>query len=229
MLFPAMTLAMMLAATPALAAEEDTQVWLAQQSFLNLNKDLVLFTDLQVRLTDDAARAGQAIARGALGVRLDPSTTVWGGYGYIRSDPQGGRVSHEHRLFEQVTWRAFGDGAGNGTTRPTLTGRTRLEQRMVEGQQGTGWRLRQLVRLDVPLGKPGSPQAVVWAEPFVGLNRTGWGQKSGFDQLRGFAGLALPVGKGISVEAGYSGQYVSRPARDDRMNHIASLSLMIRR
>ncbi len=225
MLFPALVLA----ATPALAAEDDAQVWLAQQSFLNLNQDLVLFTDVQLRLTDDAQRAGQAIVRGALGVKLDRSTTVWGGYGYIRSDPLGGRVSHEHRVFEQVTWRAFGDGAGNGTTRPTLTGRTRLEQRLVDGQSGTGWRLRQLVRLDVPLGKPGSPQAVVWAEPFVGLNRTGWGQKSGFDQLRGFAGVALPVGRGVSVEAGYSGQYVSRPAREDRMNHIASLSLMIRR
>ncbi len=45
----------------------------------------------------------------------------------------------------------------------------------------------------------------------------------------GFAGVALPVGRGISVEAGYSGQYVSRPAPEDRMNHIASLSLMIRR
>lgn len=225
MLFPALVLA----ATPALAAEDDAQVWLAQQSFLNLNQNLVLFTDVQLRLTDDAQRAGQAIVRGALGVKLDRSTTVWGGYGYIRSDPLGGRVSHEHRVFEQVTWRAFGDGAGNGTTRPTLTGRTRLEQRLVDGQGGTGWRLRQLVRLDVPLGKPGAPQAVVWAEPSVGLNRTGWGQKSGFDQLRGFAGVALPVGRGISVEAGYSGQYVSRPAREDRMNHIASLSLMIRR
>jgi hypothetical protein len=221
--------ALLLAASPALAAEDDAQVWLAQQSFLNLGHDLVLFTDLQLRLTDDAARAGQTIARGALGVKLDRSTTVWGGYGYIRSDPQGGRVTHEHRVFEQVTWRAFGDGAGNGTTRPTLTGRSRLEQRMLEGQGGTGWRLRQLVRLDVPLGKPGTPQAVVWAEPFVGLNRTGWGQKSGFDQLRGFAGLALPLARGISAEAGYSGQYVSRPAREDRMNHIASLSLMIRR
>lgn len=221
--------ALMLTASPTLAAEDDAQVWLAQQSFVNLDKNLVLFTDLQLRLTDDAARAGQAIARGALGVRVHRSTTVWGGYGYIRTDPAGGRVSHEHRVFEQVMWRAFGDGIGNTTTRPTLTGRTRLEQRMIEGQDGTGWRLRQLVRLDVPLGKPGTPQAVLWAEPFVGLNRTGWGQKSGFDQLRGFAGLALPVGKGISVEAGYSGQYVSRPAREDRMNHIASLSLLIRR
>jgi hypothetical protein len=71
---------------------------------------------------------------------------------------------------------------------------------MVEGQDGTGWRLRQPVRLDVPLGKPGSPQAVLWAEPFVGLNRTGWGQ----DRLRPVARLSRAGsagGQGISVEA----------------------------
>lgn len=219
-----------LATSPSFAAEEDGQVWAAQQSFIALSPKLVLFTDAQLRLTDDAARAGQMIARGALGVKLDPSTTLWGGYGFIRSHTKGAAVTHEHRIFQQATWRVVGDGVGNATSRTTITGRTRLEQRLMEGRGGDmGWRLRQLVRLDVPLGAPGKPVAVVWAEPFIGLNQTGWGQKSGFDQVRTFAGLALPVARGMSVEAGYSNQYVARVAREDRSNHIASLTFVIRR
>lgn len=216
-------------AAPALAAEPDAQVWAAQQAFITLDPKLLAFTDLQLRMTDDASRAGQILVRGALGLKVAPSTTVWGGYGYIRTDPKGGRVSHEHRIFQQVMWRALGDGLGNQTSRVTVTGRTRLEQRMVEGTAGTGWRLRQLVRLDVPTGKRGDPLVVAWVEPFVAFNRTAWGQKSGFDQLRTFAGVALPVGRGLSLEAGYSTQYVAREAREDRMNHIASLSFVIRR
>lgn len=224
-----LVLPVLLAACPARAAEEDAQVWAAQQAFITLDPELLAFTDLQLRLTDDAARAGQMIARGALGAKVAPSTTVWAGYGYIRTSPSGGKVSHEHRVFQQVMWRALGDGLGNQTSRVTVTGRTRLEQRMVEGTGGTGWRLRQLVRLDVPTGKAGQPVLVAWVEPFVAFNRTAWGQKSGFDQLRTFAGAALPVGRGLSLEAGYSTQYVARAGRADRMNHIASLSFVIRR
>lgn len=209
-------------AAPAMAAQEDEQVWLAQQSTLSVGSKLVVFTDLQLRFTDGADRLGQVLVRPAIGYRASPSTTLFLGYAYVHTDPLTGRATDEHRAFQQATVRLAGKPG-----KATLTARTRLEQRFVRNGSNMGWRLRQHVRLDAPTGK--GPSVIVWAEPFVNLDTTDWGQHAGFDQLRLFGGLGVPVAKGIGLEAGYSGQYINRFARPDRMNHIGSLTLTVRR
>lgn len=206
----------------AMAAQEDEQVWLAQFSTIEVGQKVLLFTDMQLRFTDGADRLGQVLLRPAVGYRITPSDTLFLGYAYVRTESLNGTPTDEHRMFQQALVRVAG---GPGKT--TVTSRTRLEQRWLEGRSGMGWRLRQQVRLETPVAK--GLNAIVWAEPFVNLDTTSWGQRAGFDQLRGFFGVGVPIAKGIAIEAGYSGQYVNRFNVPDRMNHIGSLSLTIRK
>lgn len=67
---------------------------------------------------------------------------------------------------------------------PLVVSRTRLEQRMIEARDGTAWRLRQFVRVQAPVGRPGGWQAVATTEGFFNLNATSWGVRNGVDQRR---------------------------------------------
>lgn len=206
----------------AQAAQEDTQLWLAAQASIDLGGPLVLGADVQHRYTDDVSRAGQDVIRASLGYKLDSTTTVMQGYAYARTDPLTGATTHEHRPFQQLGFRIAGDGKG-----PTLTGRLRLEERFVEGSGDMGLRLRQHVRATVPLHK--GLFAFAGGEVMANLNSTDWGQHGGFDQGRLFAGLGVPVAKGVTLEGGYMNQYIARFRRTDRINHNISLTLSIRK
>lgn len=221
---PVPWLILSLPALPARAAQNDHQVWGVVQGTVDLGGRATSAFDVQYRVTDGASRQGQVLIRPAIGVYLNKTTAAYIGYAFVTTDPLGGTPTDEHRVFEQLTFRIAGDGKG-----PTLTARTRLEQRFVEGWTGhTGWRLRQQVRGTLPLGDRGVA-LVSTLEPFVSFNTTGWGQRAGFDQMRAFAGVSLPVARGIAIEPGYMGQYVARHRQPDRMNHIISLSLSLRR
>lgn len=209
-------LSLLLPPNPALAAEEDANIWLAQTATVDLGGNTVLWLEAQERFTDDASRLGQLLVRPAIGYRIDPTTTAYLGYAYVMTDPTGPVRTHEHRIFQQLSFRLLGDGKG-----VTLTGRTRLEQRRLEGRDGTGWRMRQQLRLSAPLS--GKVRAIAWTEPFVGLNETTF-QRGGLGLWRNFAGLAIPAGKTFTIEPGYLNQYVVRTGRD-RIDHTASLTL----
>ncbi len=212
----AATIALAVVPSVAHAAEEDINIWLSQTASINAGDDVVIWLEAQERFTNDASRLGQILLRPAVGYKLDKSTTVFVGYTYVMTDPVGPAKTNEHRAFQQLSFRLLGDGKG-----VTLTGRTRLEQRFLEEQPGTGWRLRQQFRLTAPVSE--TVTGVVWTEPFVGLNETGF-QRGGVAVWRNFVGISVPVGKSFRLEPGYLNQYVVRDGRD-RMDHTASLSL----
>lgn len=207
---------------PAQATEEDEQIWLAQFSTFSVGNKWLVFTELQARQTDGAERLGQIIVRPAVGYQVSDAVSVFAGYAWVRTEPKGRAASTEHRAYQQLSVRLTG-----GPGKVTVASRTRLEQRFIVGRSDMGWRMRNLVRLDVPLSKGYS--AIVSGEPFVNLDTTTWGQRAGFDQMRGFAGVGIPVARGVALEVGYAGQYVNRFGVPDRMNHIGSLSFNIRR
>ena len=100
-----------------------------------------------------------------------------------------------------------------------------LEERFLEGSGEMALRARQWARMNVPLG--GGFLAIGTGEVFVNVNSADWGARRGFDQLRLFGGIGVPVARGILIEAGYMNQYVSRYQRADRMNHNISLTLSL--
>lgn len=211
------------AAAPAAlqAQEQDLQQWTLLAATGRVSGDLVVYAEIQPRVTDNVGRLGQLLIRPAIGVQISRDVQFLAGYAYVRTEPLGRQATDEHRAWQQLIWPIY-KGAGL-----TVTARTRLEQRSVEGFDELGWRLRQQVRAQAPL-RPGSRvQAILWTEPFYAFDTTDWGQRRGFDQLRTFIGLGVPLTKKLMVEPGYMNQTVFRRG-EDRSNHIASLTLLYR-
>lgn len=205
-------------ATPALA-EEDMQGWAAATATVPVDDRVVVWLEGQGRFSDEVSRLGQLLIRPGIGYRVSPSTTLFAGYTYVRTSPRGGAVTTEHRIWQQASWRAIGDGKG-----VTVSGRTRLEQRFVHGTGDVGVRFRQLMRVTAPIDRQGT-QIVGWTEGFFGLNDTQAGQRTGFDRMRNFAGISLPVTATMRLEPGYMNEFISRRGTDDRANHIASVTM----
>jgi hypothetical protein len=208
-----------------LAAEEDTQLWAGAMAMVDVGrgdggKPLVIMADWQYRYADDASRLGQVTGRVSLGIRVRPTLVLSQGYAYLGNRAPAGATTREHRPFQQAMFRIIGNGKG-----PTMIGRTRLEERFVEGSPDMGLRARQMLRGTAPLG--GGFLAIGTAEAFVNLNSASWGPRSGFDQSRVFAGVGVPLARGLWIEAGYMNQYVVRHRRADRMNHNISLTLSL--
>lgn len=200
-------LAALACAPAAFAAVEDNQAWAIVQTNAALGPRTTFTLDTQARFSNDASHLGQAIFRPSIGWKLDSTRTASLGYAYSRATPQNRPAVHEHRTWQQLTYRIAGDGKG-----PTLTGRTRLEQRWIEDRDGTGWRIRQQVRFTAPVQD--KVRAVVWTEPFIGFNETSWGQKDGLHTWRSFAGVTVPVTKTVTVEPGFLHQRTYRPGED---------------
>jgi hypothetical protein len=198
---------------------DDIQAWGTVNVAASLSKSLSFNIETQARLTDDVSRLSQVSVRPSIGWRVADASTLSLGYAYLRSDLAVGVVRNEHRIWQQAAYRIA--GVSNGVS---LFGRTRLEQRFVKGSGDTGWRLRQQLRLTAPLG---GSQVVLSGEPFFSLDDTAWGQRQGFEQVRTFAGVNLPLSGNVTVEPGYLTQIQLRRG-EGRINHIASMTLNVR-
>jgi len=177
--------------------------------------------DGHARFFEDADGYGQSIVRPGVGYAITDKSTLWVGYGWIRTSPASGSDFDENRIWQQWT-----TSASLGTA--TLSWRSRLEQRFVEGGDDVGWRFRQFIKLSQPIAFDSRLRLVGYDEIFFGLNNTDWGARGGFDQNRLFAGLGWQVEQGTNIEVGYLNQFVRRQGTEDLMNHILSLNLLLR-
>jgi len=207
-----------LAASPAASAEQDAQLWTTAIASGPVAGDLAALIEVQTRIGDDVSRLRQSKLRVALGYRASDALTIYGGYARALSRRQGDRDLTEHRLWQQASYTVATLEALR------VTGRTRLEQRSFEGSNDTGWRLRQQLRLALPLTSGRGPSLVTSGEVLIALNGTDWGADRGLDQIRGFAGVNLPIGANQAIELGYLNQYVRRAGAGDQMNHVGVLA-----
>lgn len=222
----AATLAATLATLPLTAnaeTQEDEQVWVNLTAMGPVSGDLVYFAELQPRTGDGSSRLDQLLLRGAAGWKLSPKVTVYQGYAHVVVPVDGGKDVNEERSFQQVSWNMAKPWGGE------LSSRTRLEQRWRSNGDDMGWRLREMLRYEKPL-KPGSDavNALLYSEVFVALNDTDWGARSGFDQLRTFAGAEIGLPGASTIEVGYLNQVIDQTGGRTRVNHVAALSLWFR-
>jgi hypothetical protein len=178
--------------------------------------------DGHLRLSDDADGFHQSILRPGIGWSLSDNLAVWAGYGWIHTSPLTGDDFDEHRVWQQLTW-------SRGNEVRTLALRSRLEQRFLETGNDTGWRFRQLVRIQNHLPELPRLSFVTWDEVFLHLNDTDWGAASGFDQNRAFVGVGwkLQTNSRLRTEIGYLNQVIDRPSGTDRVNHILSINFYL--
>lgn len=215
-------LSLMFAAQPALAeTAHDEQAWVNLTLMGSLKGKVVYFAEVQPRFGDGVSRLDQLLLRPAIGVKLSPTMTLYQGYARVITKREGARDLREHRSFQQLSWVMGKPWGGEISTR------TRLEQRWRVDGDDVGHRLREMVRLEVPVASNGLA-ALGYAEGFLALNDTDWGARSGFDQLRSFIGAEIPVVGKTTIELGYLNQLVNQTGGRRRMNHVLSFSLFAR-
>jgi len=207
----------LLVATPA--AGQDVQSWNTLLVQGPVDGKLLLWAEGKPRLTRDAGRLGQVVARVGVGVRTRNDIDFHAGYHFQHNNPAPGRTSDEHRFWQQVMGPVFRQPNGLA-----LITRWRLEQRTFENANDLGWRLRMFWRLQAPLNGPGTAGPLLISETFVAFNSTDWGARRGFDQQRVFVGWLQPLGKRLNLEAGYMHQHINRPG-PNAGNHILNLTL----
>jgi len=202
------------------ATEDDFNVWTGQFVTTDVDKQGRWFVrgEAQERFTEDADRLGQLLLRSFVGYRVNSRTSLGGGYAYVLTNPSGPAKTNEHRLYQEINLRLVETGAGL-----TLDTRTRLEQRVFEEGGDAGWRYRLFVQVRAPISK--ANRLVAYSEPFIGLNRTRFNRR-GLAVWRNFAGVSVPLGKGIEMVPGYLNQYVVRDGID-RIDHTGNVNLFV--
>lgn len=213
----ALTITALVMATPALATEDDANVWLGQFATINATDKVYVRLEAQERFTNDAERLGQLLLRSLVAYRLNDKVNAGVGYAFILTDPVGPVELNEHRYYQELNVRLIDrDGI-------TLDSRSRLEQRTFEEREGTSWRFRNFVQLRVPVNE--NNKIVAYTEPFFDLNETDV-QRGGLSIWRNFVGVSIPLAKGIEVVPGYLNQHVFRDGRD-RSDHTANINLFM--
>ncbi len=205
----------------ARAAEADAEVWTNFWVWGSVSGKVLVSVDGSLRASDRGASAPAGVIRPLIGLQVTKSLSLWTGYTYAVSAPDSRSDVHEHRAVQQVLWNVGKVGEG------ALASRTRFETRWVDGRSGTGWRIRQLLRFTQPINKANT-LVVLQSESFINLNTTAFGQSAGFDQIRNFVGLNVPIAKGVAIEPGYMNRYISRSGAQDRVDHIASATAVFR-
>jgi len=204
-------------ATPAIATEDDFNIWTGQFIVVDLDQADAWFVrgEAQERFTNDADRLGQLLLRSMIGYRINDRLNIGAGYAFIYTDPVGPTESNEHRIYQELNVRLVETAAGL-----TVDSRNRLEQRFFEEDGETGWRYRNLIQMRAPISE--TNKFVAYTAPFIGLNETRF-NRGGLAVWRNFAGVSFPLAESIEVVPGYLNQYVFRDG-EDRVDHIANVN-----
>ncbi|MFD1612136.1 DUF2490 domain-containing protein [Sphingomonas tabacisoli] len=205
---------------PPAAARDDAQLWTGTVVNVRLSDQWRFQEELVARFSDNRNGLYEIESNSLLGYALSKKVTLWAGYTHDPQYAAGHFTVMERRAREQVT---FDNIAKIG--RATISGRLRLEQRWREGQDGTGWRFRPFVRVNLPL-REGHRTALVFShESFVDLNSTGFQRVEGEERMRNLLAISTPIAKRVSAEIGYMNQYSFVPHGPDNVDHAASFML----
>lgn len=202
------------------ASASEAQVWTTLLAQGPVRGKLAVWVEVQGRLTDNASRVGTVVFRPAIGVQFAPGATALAGYAYLYTDPESVRPHSEHRPWQQLTLPV-----ATLRGRMELVARARMEERFLEGEPDVSARFRTMLRIQPRT--PARPGPLLWTEGFWNLNDANWGPRTGFEQLRLFGGVSVPVAPSTALEAGYMRQLLYR-AGGDRIVNVASVTLRVR-
>jgi hypothetical protein len=196
--------------------DHDHAVWagaMATQELSAGEPGVSLWLDLHRRQDSPAATM---IIRPGVGLRINRSLSVWAGYAWVPTYPDGAARRDEHRVWEQVI---YSHGLGR---HGSLQARGRLEQRFAPNSDDVAHRFRQLLRF--AWMHPRQPVGfAVWDELFVGLADADWGAVEGYDQNRLFVGPIFRIASWARVEPGYVLVHLDRSP--NRLVHAVAVNL----
>ncbi|WP_375271853.1 DUF2490 domain-containing protein [Sphingomonas sp.] len=201
-----------LAAAPATA--RGVQGWSQLQLSGRVAPGWTLASDISGRSATDN-RNRQLLLRFQAGRALSDDVTVWVGYVRAETFNDDRRNGLEQRATGQLDWSAGSIGPLD------LKLRTRAEARFFRNSGNMAWRLRQQVRLVLPVSD--SVDLSGSAEPFVTLNRSSDAPRT-LDQLRLTATLSTKLTDRATLDVAYYNEHVFRPGRT-YVNNIIPVTL----
>jgi hypothetical protein len=176
--------------------------------------------EVNPRFGNDVSELNQLLLRPAIGYKLNNYWSIWQGYAWVGNYQPS--FVEENRIFQQLIYsRKF----------PSLKifSRSRLEERLIDGADGTAVRARTMLRGDFPLPDIPDWAIVVFDEILVNLNTMGHGPEAGLDQNRFFIGLNRRFTDQVNMDLGYQAQAVdnSQSGIINQINHIILLQMWI--
>lgn len=209
-----------LLSTPGHAGTQDGQLWLTESAVVRLGGSYRLSQETNLRFGDRNGGLYEAETILMVGTRLVPGVVAWAGYVH---DPlyDGGHFRvMEHRFREQIN---IDDLVRLGPG--TISVRARLEQRWREGNPGTAWRVRPVIRYAVPLGSAKITSLQFSHESFIDLNTTGFQTVIGEDRMRNAISVRTALSRAAALECGYINQYRIVPGGGDQVDHALSMTI----
>jgi hypothetical protein len=198
------------AVAPARAADHELELWLNPSVVTDVGDRTAVELETAQRFRDQPAD-DTYYAR--LWLLRELSDAVEAGVGVERRFEGS---DEETRLLQQLS---FGVGA--------IDLRTRLEQRFIESDPRTAWRLRQRVGTSIPLDDEDGGWAFdATVEGFFTLRSAEAGGQTGLTGLRTYVGVGRIVGP-VEVGVGYLRQQTIRDGAPDRIGHAPMLSVAI--
>jgi hypothetical protein len=204
----------------AAQATHDAQLWTQVILTAPIAPQWLVHLEAQPRWSDDVSELNHAIARGAVGRRVAPGVSMWGGYAWIPRT-LGPGTRHEQRIWQQVS-------ASLPVVRrwaPSM--RLRTEQRFLDGWEDSSHRLRIMGRLVRPLDAAGTWNVATWNEGMITLDDTVGGPWQGFDQNRLFAGLMRRMSSAATIEGGYLWHTTKPPTSARAHAHVGFVWLNV--
>ena len=209
--------------TPILAAEDELGAWIivSGNDPIRINGEPTPWRfafDAQNRHVEDTVGFRQYLLRPSVGYTLDSGVQVWFGFGRFETEPANGRARFENRYWQQLNLKLGNFGGG------TLSGRLRVEERLLSTGDDTAVVARVMLRYTKPFGNARGQYWAFGVEPFIDFRDTDWGAEEGVSQNRVTLGIGRTVSEHLSVEMGYMNQYFFRQTRQDRSNHLATVN-----
>ncbi|MBO9517050.1 MAG: DUF2490 domain-containing protein [Porphyrobacter sp.] len=192
--------------TPAQAADEDAQLWLSQTLVLPVDEDDVTGTiDFSQRVRENG---NQLLGRGTAEFRLSKVAVIGGGAAYVETFDN----PDEFRPHQQLT-----------LTYGPLALRTRVEERFFEGADRMELRLRQKATVTWPLAAElkGS-----FAGELLYIAQSQDADKGAYiDQWRGTGAVTYKLAPDLEGTLGYLLIWSPRDDAEDKLSHVAQVSL----
>jgi hypothetical protein len=210
-----LALPLLAAAFPALAQQEDEQLWLQANTLVPLDTNTRVTLEQIARFSDRQDGLYTTELGALIGQRISKKFEL--GFGYRHVAFYNGNTGADENRFRQQVLGNFG----------RLSTRFRIDERFHPDGDEIGIRIRPLVRYNQPIGGKG---LAVFAshESFFLANSTKWGQRRGYERMRNWLGLVLPLSPAISADVAYLNQYrLARGGARAQMDHALSLQLTV--
>jgi hypothetical protein len=206
---------LIVAPTVASADQEDQQIWLQANTVVPLDGNTRLTLEQIARFGDRPDGLFTTELGILAGQKVSKHFEL--GFGYRHVAFYNGNTAADEDRFRQQVLGNFG----------RISTRFRIDERFHPDGDEVGFRIRPLVRYNHPLNRKGLA-VFVSHESFFIANSTKWGQRRGYERMRNWLGLLVPVSKVVNADVAYLNQYrLGRGGARAQMDHAFNLQLTI--